>query len=273
MSDRLIPNNQYMSKSAQPTPIASPLSPRIASNPTAVDWSNYESMVDDMAKGLEPQFKQDLCQIEQWFKHLNISEKTTTLFNLTQHINPAQVKFMMGVLRDMAQKSNLLSPMLDADDPFQPSPLNSRLVPFMQAKSPQYRATSPLFDMPPPKIQITSPNPLRRSQTVPTRKSAGEEYTVPLPPETSPLKRTNSSSKGKIPEIIDFKQLEDIAGFLKLLRLHKYTENLKNYKWREWIKMDDEALEKAGVAALGARRKMLKVFEVIQQNMKDQGIE
>ena len=180
MSDRLIPNTQYLSKSAQPTPIASPLSPRM--HATNVDWSHYESMVEDMSKGLEPQFKQDLCQIEQWFKHLSMSEKTTTLFNLTQHINPAQIKFMMGVLKDLAQKSNMLSPMMDHDDPFQQSvsPLNSRLAPFMQPKSPQMRSTSPIMDMVPPMIQVTSPNPLRRSQTVPTRKSAGEEFTVPV---------------------------------------------------------------------------------------------
>eukprot|EP00834_Sanchytrium_tribonematis_P002931 NODE_101_length_19951_cov_0.932501.p8 type:complete len:272 gc:universal NODE_101_length_19951_cov_0.932501:10595-9780(-) len=271
MSDRLIPSTQYLSKSAQPTPLASPLSPRMH----PIDWTHYESMIEDMAKSLEPQFTKDLCQIEQWFKHLNVTEKTTTLFNLLQHINPAQVKFLIGVLKDLGQKTNVLSPMMDSnnEDPFQSSisPLGSRLAPFMQPKSPQIRSTSPLLDIMPPMIQVTSPNPLRRSQTVPSRKAGVEEFSIPVNPAS--VSRSTSSSKGKIPDVIDFKQLEDLPSFLKTLRLHKYSDNLESYNWKEWIEMDEDALEKAGVAALGARRKMLKVFDVIKQNMKDQGID
>ena len=282
MSDRLIPTSQYLSKSAQPTPIASPLSPRM--HATSVDWTNYEIMIEDMAKGLEPQFKQDLTQIEKWFKHLNTNEKTVTLFNMTQNLNPAQVRFMLDVLKDMAQKTSVLSPMLDHDDPFKSSvsPINSHsshLTPYsssIRSTSPLMRSPTSLMDLMPPLIQITSPNPLRRSQTVPTRKSAAEETIVPVHHQTESsevgVQRSTSSSKGKIPEIIDFKLLEDMPGFLKMLRLHKYTDNLKAVPWRDWIKMDDEALESAGVAALGARRKMLKVFEVIQRNMIEQDI-
>lgn len=53
--------------------------------------------------------------------------------------------------------------------------------------------------------------------------------------------------------------LQDIPSWLRSLRLHKYTDNLKDLKWTELIELDDEALEKRGVNALGARRKMLKV--------------
>jgi len=47
--------------------------------------------------------------------------------------------------------------------------------------------------------------------------------------------------------------------------LHKYTDNLKDLKWTELIELDDEGLEKRGVNALGARRKMLKVFEQVKE--------
>lgn len=53
--------------------------------------------------------------------------------------------------------------------------------------------------------------------------------------------------------------LEDIPSWLRSLRLHKYTENLKDYKWTELVELDDKGLEDRGVNALGARRKMLKV--------------
>lgn len=53
--------------------------------------------------------------------------------------------------------------------------------------------------------------------------------------------------------------LQDIPSWLRSLRLHKYTDNLKDLQWAELVELDDAALEKRGVNALGARRKMLKV--------------
>lgn len=35
-------------------------------------------------------------------------------------------------------------------------------------------------------------------------------------------------------------------------------------KWQDMLKMDDEALLGKGVAALGARRKLLKVFDQVK---------
>ncbi|KAI9313846.1 hypothetical protein BX666DRAFT_1830646, partial [Dichotomocladium elegans] len=53
----------------------------------------------------------------------------------------------------------------------------------------------------------------------------------------------------------------DIPAWLRSLRLHKYNSNFEDTKWQDMIKMDDDALSAKGVAALGARRKMLKIFE------------
>ncbi|KAH9013865.1 hypothetical protein EDB85DRAFT_2280747 [Lactarius pseudohatsudake] len=57
--------------------------------------------------------------------------------------------------------------------------------------------------------------------------------------------------------------LNDGAGWLRTLRLHKYTPNFEGMTWKEMVVMDEQALEAQGVAALGARRKMLKTFEVV----------
>lgn len=54
--------------------------------------------------------------------------------------------------------------------------------------------------------------------------------------------------------------LQDIPNWLRSLRLHKYTDNLKDLKWTDLIELDDKGLEDKGVNALGARRKMLKVW-------------
>jgi hypothetical protein len=61
--------------------------------------------------------------------------------------------------------------------------------------------------------------------------------------------------------------LNDVAGWLRTLRLHKYTPNFERMTWKDMVLMDEAALEAQGVAALGARRKMLKTFEVVRKKM------
>ncbi|MCJ1359704.1 MAG: Flap-structured DNA-binding and RNA-binding protein [Icmadophila ericetorum] len=59
--------------------------------------------------------------------------------------------------------------------------------------------------------------------------------------------------------------LQDIPSWLRSLRLHKYTDNLKDLNWTELVELDDKGLDDRGVNALGARRKMLKVFEQVKE--------
>ncbi|KAF9875668.1 hypothetical protein CkaCkLH20_07049 [Colletotrichum karsti] len=79
----------------------------------------------------------------------------------------------------------------------------------------------------------------------------------------SPRGRRGSSKPPEDPT--DPSLLQDIPSWLRSLRLHKYTENLKDMKWHELIELDDKALEERGVNALGARRKMLKVFDQVKE--------
>ncbi|RDA90158.1 hypothetical protein CP533_6803 [Ophiocordyceps camponoti-saundersi (nom. inval.)] len=78
----------------------------------------------------------------------------------------------------------------------------------------------------------------------------------------SPRGRRGSSKPPDDPT--DPALLQDIPSWLRSLRLHKYTDNLRDMKWTELIELDDRALEERGVNALGARRKMLKVFEQVR---------
>ncbi|KAJ1906065.1 Flap-structured DNA-binding and RNA-binding protein, partial [Tieghemiomyces parasiticus] len=66
--------------------------------------------------------------------------------------------------------------------------------------------------------------------------------------------------------------LEDIPAWLRSLRLHKYTPCFENMHWKDVVDLTDEELTAKGVAALGARRKMLKVFETVRQGMEDKGL-
>ena len=73
----------------------------------------------------------------------------------------------------------------------------------------------------------------------------------------SPRGRRGSSKPPEDPT--DPNLLQDIPSWLRTLRLHKYTDNLKDLKWDELVKLDEKGLEARGVNALGARNKMLKV--------------
>ena len=77
----------------------------------------------------------------------------------------------------------------------------------------------------------------------------------------SPRGRRGSSKPPEDPT--DPSLLQDIPSWLRSLRLHKYTDNLKDLKWTELIELDDKGLEERGVNALGARNKMLKVSIIL----------
>jgi hypothetical protein len=78
-----------------------------------------------------------------------------------------------------------------------------------------------------------------------------------------------SSNNGTKKDEDDFDPmvLSDVAGWLRSLRLHKYTHNFEGRTWKDMVVMDEAALVAQGVAALGARRKMLKTFEVVRRKM------
>jgi hypothetical protein len=87
----------------------------------------------------------------------------------------------------------------------------------------------------------------------------------------SPGAGSNKGSSGggtkKDEDDFDPAVLNDVAGWLRTLRLHKYTPNFERMTWKDMVLMDEAALEAQGVAALGARRKMLKTFEVVRKKM------
>ncbi|KAK9764306.1 Flap-structured DNA-binding and RNA-binding protein [Basidiobolus ranarum] len=79
----------------------------------------------------------------------------------------------------------------------------------------------------------------------------------------------NLAKDNKIQDGVDLELLNDIPAWLRSLRLHKYTPLFEGMKWQDIVRMNDDQLSQKGVAALGARRKMLKVFETI---LKETGL-
>ncbi|CAE6426741.1 hypothetical protein ACGC1H_005630 [Rhizoctonia solani] len=82
----------------------------------------------------------------------------------------------------------------------------------------------------------------------------------------SPKPPTANAGKGGEDEV-DPALLNDIPAWLRSLRLHKYTPNFEGMHWKDMVTMDEAALEAKGVAALGARRKMLKTFQLVREKM------
>jgi hypothetical protein len=68
-------------------------------------------------------------------------------------------------------------------------------------------------------------------------------------------------------EDFDPEMLNDIPNWLRSLRLHKYTSSFDGLTWQEIVVLDDASLEARGVAALGARRRLLRTFEHVRKTM------
>ncbi|KAF8160897.1 hypothetical protein B0H34DRAFT_781572 [Crassisporium funariophilum] len=87
-------------------------------------------------------------------------------------------------------------------------------------------------------------------------KSSGLNSATPLSAMDSPRE-----------EDFDPEMLKDIPSWLRTLRLHKYTQCFDGMPWEEIVNLDDATLEAKGVAALGARRRLLRTFEHVRKRM------
>jgi SAM domain (Sterile alpha motif) len=85
----------------------------------------------------------------------------------------------------------------------------------------------------------------------------------------SPTTR-RSSSTTKQEDPLDPNLLTDIPAWLRSLRLHKYTDNLQDVKGGVMglAQLSDQDLERRGVSAVGARRKLLKCFEQVKSGLQ-----
>lgn len=91
-------------------------------------------------------------------------------------------------------------------------------------------------------------------------------------PLTGAARRRKRSSaaralKDKIAaETVDFELMKDVTNWLRSLRLHKYSPAFDGLVWQQVVQMTDEDMLRAGVNTLGARRKLLKVFENVMRH-------
>ncbi|KAJ6602193.1 hypothetical protein B0H10DRAFT_2081228 [Mycena sp. CBHHK59/15] len=87
--------------------------------------------------------------------------------------------------------------------------------------------------------------------------------------KSSGLKSASSLGSATTPreDEIDPELLKDVPAWLRSLRLHKYTASFEGMTWEEMVVLDEPTLEAKGIAALGARRRLLKTFDNVKKKM------
>ena len=101
------------------------------------------------------------------------------------------------------------------------------------------------------------------------RKNGPGSARSPPPHSARSVGSRAESTKGE--DEVDPALLNDVPAWLRSLRLHKYTPNFEGCKWQDMVVMDEAQLEAKGVAALGARRKMMKTFELVRKKLGIEG--
>ncbi|CDK27883.1 unnamed protein product [Kuraishia capsulata CBS 1993] len=108
------------------------------------------------------------------------------------------------------------------------------------------------------------PPAARVTPSSPPARNAGPAHVAPVTPKAKPLD-ISSPKKVSLPkDIADPQLLNNIPAWLKALRLHKYTDNLKHLTWKEMINLDESGLEALGVGTVGARGKLMKAFSTVK---------
>ncbi|KAI9249231.1 hypothetical protein BDA99DRAFT_224144 [Phascolomyces articulosus] len=74
-------------------------------------------------------------------------------------------------------------------------------------------------------------------------------------------------------ETVDFELMKDVQNWLRSLRLHKYGHAFIGMEWQQVVRMTDEDMLQAGVSTIGARTKLIKVFENVMRHCDDNNIE
>lgn len=159
------------------------------------------------------------------------------------------------------QNMEATSPLLMGDLAFRPLSL---VTPHVQ----KYSGSS----KPSPTRARQSSSPTSDDDRLSNRSSSKRSGSVGASSKRSGSEGASHKEKGKIPDQVDLSALSDIPSWLRSLRLHKYTPIFEHMVWVDMINLTDEDLIDRGVAALGARRKMLKVFALVQQELENQGM-
>lgn len=89
-------------------------------------------------------------------------------------------------------------------------------------------------------------------------KSSGLRSATPL---------ASAGATPKDSDDIDPELIKDVPAWLKSLRLHKYNSCFDGMTWEQMVELKEADLEAKGVIALGARRRLMKTFDLVRKKM------
>lgn len=241
-------------------------------------------------------FANDLNQLCSWMSMLSTSQQNSVMDNLLSSLNEEVLQhtklkldslITSGYISPSVMSPQIVAPIPDRDVTPQPLTLDSLLnnnlgVNMNRQWSPAAQSTTnpqPIYDY----INDLTQRPRsaepqhRKKFGTPGKQQQRKSPTQSKSPTQNPngnagnTNGTPASSSMNPKTLTDPTLLANIPAWLKSLRLHKYSEALGGKPWFELIYMDDEMLEKVGVSALGARRKLLKAFAVVK-DCKERGL-
>ncbi|KAJ6497825.1 hypothetical protein C8R45DRAFT_984384 [Mycena sanguinolenta] len=128
-----------------------------------------------------------------------------------------------------------------------------------------------------PVVGMPQPQPAQKSQSKNAWRNPGGKFTGSAlrgggtkgnGPKSGGLKSASSPGSATPREDdIDPELLKDVPAWLRSLRLHKYTQCFDGMTWEQMVELDEPTLEAKGIAALGARRRLMKTFDNVKRKM------
>lgn len=277
----------------------------IESNPSSFTDALGISPLIKQPGNEEEIFQTDLANVLVWFeKSLTSSQRITTAFTLFERLTTWQREFVLGMLKttevtaSVRNQAHVINTERAGEAP--PGFDNNAEQPVYQPQQHQQQQKSLVglkFEQnqtrpsstPPHYYQQyqystlqnfsarRSPSPLHHQQqrTYPSyhQKQYQSYYhhsnqsNVSLVTTSSMDSTFSASSELTLDQCNVELFKRDIPQWLRSLRLHKYTPAVGGLTQETLLASTDESLERHGVAALGARRKLLRIFETIQNSM------
>ncbi|ORX64246.1 hypothetical protein BCR32DRAFT_251219 [Anaeromyces robustus] len=265
-------NDIYKSNSNQTSPMISPIRPPKSSNKT-VNNNNTNINVNDNSN--QHQYQKQHQHQHQHQHNVKTTNEITTINNNNNNNNNKEI--LSKVENDKSKGKSLTEILLNnKEDSSSSSSKNASILSNILTLSKEMndmviknreRAKKEKLA----KSAVSTPSsPITPTTTTPSKKALSDDGETPHSGE-SVVNASPRCEKGKIPDQINLEMLEDIPSFLRSLRLHKYSPVFEGLNWKQMIKLDNDELLKRGVTALGARNKMLKVFDLIKAEAIKQG--
>ncbi|PJF19137.1 hypothetical protein PSACC_01051 [Paramicrosporidium saccamoebae] len=179
----------------------------------------------------DPVFRNDLAHVLVWFSDdLASQQRLVAAYTLAKTLPRWQIEFLLKLLAQDVDADGHASHLA--------SPIASDSEPNLLSSSGSWRRVA---DPEPTRSVARTWNPERDSERISPTSSSD---TIPV---SSHLFHT------------------DLSAWLRLHRLHKYQAVFQRIMDRKkLLAMDEDGLEAIGVAALGARRKFIRLFELIR---------